>query len=178
LLGVSLLGVLTAALHQWSRLSGRTEAVSRARFLVDTMASELRQAVPCPLAAVGWRSVSPPISSSGVLLPNEHQTVSSELVFTEPDPEFYDPLAPGWDETDPRNYRRVRYYVEGRQAWREAIRYDASGAATREAEPLGQADRIVLAFTWRSDEVCDVAATVGQGPCMVTYSSRCLLLGR
>jgi len=46
-------------------------------------------------------------------MPNANTVSASAITFTVPFADNYDPSRSGWLSTDPVNYRRVRYYMQG-----------------------------------------------------------------
>ncbi len=135
ILSTSLMGTLVIGLRYYRRSSEGVEAQKKVKNTIEFIEGELRQAVIDPVPGVngnpptGYLGVDPPIGPTGILKPNIHQKESNELVFNEPDYDYYDPANPSWFPLDPRNYKKVRYYVKDKNTiMREEIKYSQEGA--------------------------------------------------
>lgn len=179
LFSTTALASLNLSLAQWGYVARRINATSSARFAMSTMVNELRQALPNP-TSLGYRSLTPAVSPTGVLKPNANARTSTELVFTEVDPDAYNPAASGFDSGNPALYRRVRYYVQGGTTLRrEMTTYTSGGsvASTRD-DLVARAQALSLSVTWQAADLFDLAVSVTEGNVVVTLNTRAFIVGR
>jgi type II secretory pathway component PulJ len=133
LFSTTALATLTLALRYWSQSNQRTLAEQNVRVSLQTITSELRQAIidPDPGAtnqATGYLSISPAVQATAYLMPNPNVTSSSEtLTFNEPNEGNFDPSQSGFDSTNPSNYLKVTYTIQNNALHRQQISYTTTG---------------------------------------------------
>lgn len=182
LFSTTALAALNLAMGHWRNVAQEVDAASSCRFVASTLSNELRQGIPNPAPAAtgtGYRSLSPAVSPTAVLTPNQNARTATEVVFTEPNPASYDPLAAGFNPQDPANYRRVRYYVSGAAVRREVRTYTSSGgvASTQDAL-LASADTLALSATWVAPDLFDLDVTCTRGRDSAHLRTRVFVVGR
>ncbi|MCE1245188.1 MAG: hypothetical protein LWY06_00945 [Firmicutes bacterium] len=136
----TLFSAMIAGLRYWSDGRLRLRAQESLRECLDTMTTEMRQALPNPDPGVGtntptgYLSLSPAVDPTGVLFPNEN-TVSGDYVeFNEPLEAAYIPSNTGWTPELPTNYQKVRYFVSGGVLKRRVTKFNSSGAQSSQTE--------------------------------------------
>lgn len=119
---------LTLALQYWRQSNHRMLAEQNARVAMETVTSELRQAIVDPdPAGSGYLSITPAVSPTGVLTPNANSPSAATLVFTEPS-SSYDATVSGFSDSNAANYQRVNYYIQTHTLHRQVITYANGGA--------------------------------------------------
>jgi len=136
----ALFSALIAGLTYWKDGKLRLQTQEALRESLDTMTTELRQALPNPDPGTngnpptGYLGVTPAIDPTGILYPNENNPVGNYLEFTEPVESVYIPSGTGWSEENPDNYQKVRYYTNNGYLVRRVTRYNASGVQISEED--------------------------------------------
>lgn len=182
LFSTTALASLNLAMSHWRKVAQEVDAASNCRFVTSTLTNELRQGIPNPAAAstgTGYLSLSPAVAPTAVLTPNQNVRTATELVFTEPHPTSYDPLASGFDPQSPASYRRVRYYLSGATMRREVRTYTSTGTvATTQDALLASGDSMALGVTWVAPDLFDVDVTCTRGRDSATLRTRVFVVGR
>lgn len=113
------------------------------RYSIETIVEELRQAIPNPDPGTagndptGYKRISPSVGPTGVLYPNANSDNGTYLLFTEPNPDTYDPSESGFSKTSPEYYQQVKYYVQDNVLYRSQKRFDETGAvSSEETQPI------------------------------------------
>lgn len=129
----TLFSAMIAGLSYWRDGRLRLQAQEALRESLDTMTTELRQAIPDPDPGIngnpptGYIAVDPDIDPTGFLYPNVHNAVGNYLEFTEPVETVYQPAGTSWAEEIPNNYQKIRYFIEGGVLKRRVTRFNADG---------------------------------------------------
>lgn len=182
LFSTTALAALNLAMGHWRKVAQEVDAASSCRFVASTLSNELRQGIPNPAPAAsgtGYRSLSPAVAPTAVLTPNQNARTATEVVFTEPNPATYDPLAAGFSPQDPANYRRVRYYVSGATLRREVRTYASNGTVTGTQDALlATADTMNLTATWVAADLFDLDVTCTRGRDSANLRTRVFVVGR
>ncbi|MCD4784230.1 MAG: hypothetical protein K8T10_10465 [Candidatus Eremiobacteraeota bacterium] len=136
----ALFSAMIAGLTYWKDGRLRLQTQEALRESLDTMTTELRQALPNPDPGTngnpptGYLGITPEIDPSGILYPNENNSVGDYLEFTEPVVSVYIPSTTGWSEEQPDNYQKIRYYVNKEYLIRRVTRYNSSGVQVSEED--------------------------------------------
>lgn len=196
LFSTAVVATLSATLNFWRGSNNRITAEQNVRLAMQYMSLELRQAVVNPNITTGWQSISSSSSPSssvplsvptGILLPNEGNTSSSQLIFQEANTSFYDPTSSTFNADDPRNYQRVRYYcTDGttkNEFHREVITYTSTGAVstttdlvvvTASPPPKGM---LSLSCQRIGDNYIRLTVSTMEGECVFTLVNAVVALG-
>jgi type II secretory pathway pseudopilin PulG len=102
---------------------------------LDVIISEIRQAVPnldtgYGNTPSGYLRLSPPVSKTAILMPNQNVKTAKEIIFTEPafnntDLHLDDPTKFKFEKIRPETFQLVRYFV------------NTNGQVVREVRPIG-----------------------------------------
>ncbi|MBI3927157.1 MAG: prepilin-type N-terminal cleavage/methylation domain-containing protein [Armatimonadetes bacterium] len=183
LFGLAAAASLNLAMRQWGVVATRVNATQSARFLSGLIVNEIRQGLPNHHPTLGYQGAG--LSATALLLPNTNTQQSSELIFTEPNSNSYNPLSAAWNPQAPQHYKRVRYFVRAgnTEVVREETSYSSAGIPTTTEEVVGRGDFLSLQFDWQSSNLVDVTVRAREGDTSqyhkdVSYVSRCYLLGR
>lgn len=136
----ALFSAMVAGLRYWKSGRLRLSAQEALRESLDTMNTELRQAIPNPdpgtggNPATGYISVDPNIDPTGLLYPNVHNVTGDYVEFTEPNFNNYLPSGENWKPEIPNNYKKVRYFTEGGILKRRVTIYNLDGSVQNETE--------------------------------------------
>lgn len=130
----SLAEVLVVGVKYYRESNAGTDIQQSLRTAVGYMTDELRQAAPNDDPGLfgnqpsGYKSITPPILPNGVIIPNVNQPSANLLEFTKPDFDYYAPGSEAWNPMDPRNYKRIKYYIKhGNTLYRSVTLYESSG---------------------------------------------------
>lgn len=129
LLATTTLATLILTVRAWCASTDRVHVQQDARVTLQGIIAEFRQGIAdgSDQPATGFRSISPAVGSTPLLLPNANAMTASTLTFTLPSPDHYDPSLTGWSATDSSNYRRIRYYTQGADLHREQVSWASGG---------------------------------------------------
>lgn len=174
LLSLTILGILITGLRYMSRLETDIDAQNKVMDSIEVITDELRQGIPNSSSA-GYTSITPVVSSTAILMPNNNQKTSNELIFNVPN---YDGAGSGsqWNPalgitilSNPAYFKKIRYYVENsRTLCREVTTYSSSGAADASSkQELAQISNpdgyIKLDLTWLKSDLVEVKVTCNEG---------------
>lgn len=132
ILTTSLVCSVAIGLRHWLNIIDRVNVGQNIATAINAISCEMKQSIINPdpggtgRSATGYVSVSPAILPSGVIYPNSNQTTQSYVDFSEPSA-TYDPTASGFADTNPANYRRVKFYVDNNILYREQKTYTSAG---------------------------------------------------
>lgn len=180
LFATTALAALNLALAQWKAVGQRVDSASSCRFLVTTLCTELRQGIPNPAPGTsGYQALSPAVAPTAILLPNANQRTSTEIRFTEPNPAVYNPLASGFDPSNPSLYRRIRYSVARGVVTRQVETFNSFGsvASTSTATVISQ-DQVTLQATWLSSDLISLQVSCTRGNDTTTLTTRVFVIGK
>lgn len=136
----ALFSAMIAGLSYWKDGKLRLQTQEALRESLDTMTTELRQALSNPDPGTngnpptGYLGITPEIEPTGILFPNENNPVGDYLEFTEPVESVYIPSTTGWSEEQPDNYQKIRYYTNKEYLVRRVTRYNSSGVQVSEED--------------------------------------------
>ncbi|MCE1247324.1 MAG: hypothetical protein LWY06_11825 [Firmicutes bacterium] len=133
-LTASLFGTLTLSMRYYRQSNYSTDLQKAVRDSVEYMTDEIRQAVPDEDPGMlgnnptGYKMITPAVSSNGIMYPNMNDKDTDYVMFTKPDYDYFDPGSSTWEPFDPRNYKRIRYYVKDiNKLIREVTTFKADG---------------------------------------------------
>jgi hypothetical protein len=190
-LTASLFGTLTLGMRYYRQSNYSTDLQKTARDSVEYITDEIRQAVPDEDPGImgnpptGYKSISPAVSSTGILSPNMNDKDADSVIFTKPDYNYFDPGNTTWDPLDPRNFKKIRYYVKNtNELIREETTFNADGS---------QKDKVSVALAQvaggKIEMACNLSQNSGSSPSYVikitatrnstsySLSSGCLIPG-
>jgi len=125
---MSLLGMLIMGLRYLNKANSEIIAQQNCRNILETITTELRQAMPNPAPGItGYLSISPPVEPTAVLYPNNNVKTANYIKFTEPNFSYYDPSSLTFNAADPQNYQQVKYYINNNVLYREVKTIDSAG---------------------------------------------------
>lgn len=136
----TLFSSMIAGLRYWNDGRLRLRAQESLRECLDTMTTEMRQALPNPDAGVGtntptgYLAITPVVDPTGVLYPNANTPDGNYIEFTEPVEVNYVPSNTGWKPELPNNYQKVRYFISGGDLKRRVTKYNSAGAQESQTE--------------------------------------------
>jgi len=135
------LASLSISLRQWRTLSAQMEASSSCRIAMNLVTNELRQAASCRATNVvryyheGEDAAT--TVSTAVLEPYIKNATAERLVFTEPNPDNFDPLDASFTPSDGTYYRKVTYYVKNdTELHRKVESLSTNGTASQKSDDL------------------------------------------
>ena len=133
LFSTAMLATISMALQAYRDTDRQDRLQQAVQSVFNALSLELRQAIPDSDPGgtnppTGYLSIVPLVAPTGVLAPNANQPNNSSIIFTEPNPNNYNPSLAGWNSASPINYQKVRYYIQGSQMLREIITYNANGS--------------------------------------------------
>lgn len=187
LFSTTALASLNLTLRHWRTVSIQTDVYSSCRMAINTISKELRQGMPNP--APGFQSYyyedinTPSTDVIAVSTPNIKNQTATQLIFTEANPADFSPTSTfGFTATDPKHYRRVRYYVSQNKLHREMKTYNSSGAVSKTSDDiLTSADSITFLVTCLSPTNYKIefscSKTVGSNTKEASLSSNVIVLG-
>lgn len=175
LLSLTILGILITGLRYMTRLETDIEAQNKVMDSIERITDELRQGIPNSDGTTGYASITPVVSSTAILKPNNNQKTSNELIFNVPN---YDGAGSGsqWNPglgisilSNPAYFKKIRYYVENNKIlYREVTTYNASSAADtpikQEVASVSNPDGYLkLDLTWLKSDLVEVKVTCNEG---------------
>lgn len=166
ILMTSLGGVIVVGIRYYKDSDKGIKIQNSVRRGIEGMTSEIRTAVPDDDPGLfgntptGYKAISPSIDPNGVLYPNVNLTQTDYLIFNKPDYTYYAPGNSGWTSLDPRNYKKIRYYVRDTNVLtREETLFNADGSVLNTSEaPLAEVTNGSLEL------ICTVQQTSGSMP--------------
>lgn len=183
LFSTAVVATMSSTLHFWRSSNDRMSAEQNVRQAMQFITLEARQAVVNPHPGSGWQSITPQLSRpTGVLVPNENTPTATSLTFQEANPAFYDPTLTSFNDTDPRNYQRVRFYVVNNALHREVVTYTSTGTAASTTDltvvaatpPKGL---LSLSTQLVGDSYVSIVVSTLEGECQFSLSTSVVALG-
>ena len=131
----SLAGTLVIGMRCYKASDVDVNFQKSVRDTIEAISNDVRQAVPNEDPGlfgnppIGYKSISPSVSPTGVLYPNVNTTSGNYITFNKPDYSYYNPANKSWNPLDPRNFRKVRYYIQNNnEVIRKVTIYNSDGS--------------------------------------------------
>lgn len=168
-----LLGALVVAGSMYlQKLEAELIVQQCCRDMLDLVATELKQAVPCPdtgrgeTPPRGFLSVKPYVGYTGVLYPNKNNPQGDYLEFTQPDFQKFDPSNHSFNPLNPGGYKLVRYYTgSGSTLIREVVSYKDNGKVlndrARELSDPRSGD-VNMSIKWKNNRFYEVKIIINK----------------
>lgn len=130
----SLAGTLIIGMRYYKASDVSVDVQKSVRDTIEAISNDVRQAVPNDDPGLfgnpptGYKSITPSISPTGVLYPNVNLTSTNYIIFNKPDYSYYNPTSTSWVPLDPRNFRKIRYFIQnGNEVMREVTLFNSDG---------------------------------------------------
>ncbi|MCD4784399.1 MAG: hypothetical protein K8T10_11315 [Candidatus Eremiobacteraeota bacterium] len=131
----SLAGTLMIGMRCYQASDVDVDFQKSVRDTIEAISNDVRQAVPDDAPglfgnpATGYKSITPSISPTGVLYPNVNEASTNYIIFNKPDYSYYNPTLASWVPLDPRNFRKIRYFVQNdNEIIREVTLFNSDGS--------------------------------------------------
>ena len=169
------LAALNMTMKHWARVSNQVEMNAMCRMVCNTIAKELRQAMPDqdPSRAVYAqdRNGNNTTQLTAVHEPRRIGQTLDYITFAEANPNTFHPAESGWQPAASDKYRRVTYKISSNQLVRELTTYDASSESHVTSAITAAADNVILSITCKSATVYEVKVTCQRFSGSITYEA-------
>lgn len=192
ILVASLSGTLMIGLRYYRESNLGVDVQKAVRDSIEYMTDDLRQAVPNEDPGIfgnqptGYRIISPSIVSTGVIYPNVNTPKTDYLIFNKPNYTYYDPGNVNWNALDPRNFKKIRYYIQdGNKLKREVILFKSDGKEdSKTSHSVAEIDngsiKLTCNYVYNSGSIpyYRISITATSGKKTFSLSSNCVIPSR
>lgn len=169
------LAALNMTMKHWARVSNQIEMNTMCRMVCNTIAKELRQAMPDqdPSRAVYAkdRYGNDTTQLTAVHEPRQVGQTIDYITFAEANPNTFNPAEAGWAPEAPDKYRLVTYKIASQQLVREQTSYDSTSESHVVSAITAAADNVILAITCKSATVYEIKVTCQRFVGSITYEA-------